>query len=426
MLKVWLIVKREYASRVRTKAFVWGTIALPLLSIGIIAFQIILSLRQPARTMKLALLDLDDESGLATSITQHLTEKLSSGLLAFRVVKTVEHPASEGESRAELLAEVRKGAIDAYLVIPKDATAAKAAEFHTKNPGNIAMTDSINRALSDAVIARRLGNFGVQFSDVSQMLRHVEIKLFKVTDHGESEEHGQTFIIAIIVGLLLYVTLVVYGVATMRSVMEEKSTRIIEILVASVKPFYLLCGKMLGVAAVGLTQYLIWAVAGGLLASYSRAMSAAVRPGGSMPKIQIPTSLLVYLVIFFLVGYLLYASLYAAVGAMVSTEQEAQQAQAPLTMVIVFSFLLFNVVLRDPSSPTSVALSMIPFLSPILMILRIAMQTPPWWQIALSLGLSLVTTVGVVYFSAKIYRVGVLMYGKRPSVVELFRWLRYT
>src|SRR5438477_5258406 len=108
MLKVWLIVKREYASRVRTKAFVWGTIALPLLSIGIIAFQIILSLRQPARTMKLALLDLDDESGLATSITQHLTEKLSSGLLAFRVVKTVEHPASEGESRAEPPPAVRR------------------------------------------------------------------------------------------------------------------------------------------------------------------------------------------------------------------------------------------------------------------------------------------------------------------------------
>ena len=145
-----------------------------------------------------------------------------------------------------------------------------------------------------------------------------------------------------------------------------------------------------------------------------------------MPKIHIPWSLLAYMVIFFLAGYLLYASLYAAVGAMVSTEQEAQQVQAPLTMVIVLSFLLFNVILRDPNSRTAVVLSLVPFLSPILMILRIAMQTPPFWQIVLSLALSLSTTVGVVYVSAKIYRVGVLMYGKRPSVVELFRWLRYT
>ena len=424
MRKIWLIIKREYVTRVRTKAFLWGTIALPLLTIGVFAFQIIMSTRQLDHTLKLAI--LDDNGGLAASITRRLTGKLPSGEPTFQVVKTVSRPASEEQSREELLDQIRKGELDGYLVVPKDAAGGTAVEFHTKNPGNITMKGSINRAVSDAVVAERLGKWGVRASDVAQMTQPVDVKLFKITRHGESVEAGQTFLTAIIAGMLLYTTLVVYGVATMRSVMEEKTTRIVEILVASVRPFYLLSGKILGVAAVALTQYLIWAAAGGLLTGYGTAMARSARPGASIPKIQVPWSLLAYMVIFFLAGYLLYASLYAAVGAMVSTEQEAQQVQAPLTMVIVLSFLLFNVILRDPNSRTAVVLSLVPFLSPILMILRIAMQTPPFWQIALSLALSLSTTVGVVYVSAKIYRVGVLMYGKRPSVVELFRWLKYT
>ena len=424
MRKIWLIIKREYVTRVRTKAFLWGTIALPLLTIGIFAFQIIMSARQLDHTLKLAI--LDDNGGLAAAITRRLTGKLPSGEPTFQVVKTVTQPASEEQSREELMDQIRKGQLDGYLVVPKDTASGTAVEFHTRNPGNITMKGSINRAVSDAVVGERLSKWGVRASDVAQMTQPVDVKLFKVTRHGESVEEGQTFLTAIIAGMLLYTTLVIYGVATMRSVMEEKSTRIVEILVASVRPFYLLSGKILGVAAVALTQYLIWATAAGLLTGYGMAMASSARPGASMPKIHIPWSLLAYMVIFFLAGYLLYASLYAAVGAMVSTEQEAQQVQAPLTMVIVLSFLLFNVILRDPNSRTAGVLSLVPFLSTILMILRIAMQTPPFWQIALSLALSLGTTVGVVYVSAKIYRVGVLMYGKRPSVVELFRWLRYT
>jgi ABC-2 type transport system permease protein len=226
--------------------------------------------------------------------------------------------------------------------------------------------------------------------------------------------------------MVLYITLIVYGVATMRSVMEEKSTRIIEMLVSSVRPFHLLSGKILGVAGVALTQYLIWAVTARAVTAYGKAAVAVVRPGASLPEFHIPAAWFGYLVVFFLAGYLLYASLYAAVGAMVSSEQEAQQVQAPLTVLILVSFLLFNVILRDPSSRLSTVLSLIPFLSPILMMLRIALQTPPLWQIALALALSLATTLGVVQLSARIYRVGVLMYGKRPSLRELMRWLRYT
>jgi len=323
MSKIWLILKREYVTRVRTKAFLWGTVALPLLTIGIFVFQIIMSTRQLDHTLKLAI--LDDGGGLAASIARRLTGRLPSGEPTFQVVKTVSQPASEEQSREELLDQIRKGELDGYLVVPKDAASGTAVEFHTKNPGNITMKGSINRAVSDAVVAERLSKWGVRASDVAQMTRPVDLKLFKITRHGESVEEGQTFLTAIIAGMLLYATLVVYGVATMRSVMEEKSTRIVEILVASVRPFYLLSGKILGVAAVALTQYLIWAAAGGLLTGYGMAMASSAGPGASMPKVQVPWPLLAYMVIFFLAGYLLYASLYAAVGAMVSTEQEAQQ-----------------------------------------------------------------------------------------------------
>jgi ABC-2 type transport system permease protein len=424
MRKIWLIIKREYLSRVRTKAFIWGTIAVPLFSVGIFAFQIIVAMRQTDHTLRIAI--LDDAGGLAASITQRLTEKLKNGRPVFEVVKTVDQPASVETAHDELLAQVRQHELDGFLVVPKGATDGTAAEFHTRNAGDMLITRSMNRAVSDAVVAQRLNNEGVAVADVSRMVRGVDIKLIKISRYGETEEEGQTFITAIVVGMLLYVTLIIYGVTTMRSVMEEKTTRIVEMLVASVRPFHLLSGKILGVAGVGLTQYLIWTVVGGLFAGYGAAMASAAGPGAKMPRIHLPLSLLVYLVIFFLAGYLLYASLYAAVGAMVSTDQEAQQLQTPITLIIVMSFLLFNVILQDPNSRLSVALSMIPFLSPILMILRIAVQTPPFWQIALSLLFSMVTTVGVVWVSARIYRVGVLMYGKRPSLVEVFRWLRYT
>jgi ABC-2 type transport system permease protein len=261
---------------------------------------------------------------------------------------------------------------------------------------------------------------------LKELVRGSDIKLVKVTKQGETEEQGQTLVISLVGAVVLYMTLLLYGVSTMRSVLEEKTTRIIEMLVSSASPAYLLAGKILGVAAVGLTQYLIWTVTAGLVAGYSGAMARAFRPQTEMPEVHIPTALLVYLVVFFLAGYFLYASLYAAVGAMVSNEQDAQQAQLPVTLPIIASIALFNLVFRDPNSTSSVVLSLVPFFAPILMLFRIALQTPPFWQIALSLFLLFLTTLGVVIVAGKIYRVGILMYGKRPSLVELIRWLRYT
>jgi ABC-2 type transport system permease protein len=423
MRKLWLIIKREYVTRVWTKTFILTTIGLPLFSVGIFAFSIFMATRQGDYTLAIAV--LDEVGGLATSIAPEAKEKLPNGLPPFQVVRTIE-PANLGpKTRAQLAEDVRQKRLDGYLVLPKDVLEGKAAEFHTMNPGDMRLTATLNQAISDAVIARRLSARGLHLANARAVVRGVDLKVVKVTRLGETEERGQTFLTAIIIGMLLYISLLVYGIATMRAVLEEKSTRVIEILVSSVQSFQLLMGKILGVAAVGFTQFLIWTITGGLLAGYGAAMARAFLPNASAPQIHLPVSVLIYTLVFFLSGYFLYASLYAAVGAIVSDEQEGQQISTPLTLLIVASFIMFNVILRDSNSTTSIVLSMIPFFAPILMVLRITIQTPPFWQILLSIAIQVLTTLVLVKFSAKIYRVGILMYGKRPSLVELFRWLRY-
>ncbi len=426
MRKIWLVVKREYLARVRTRSFIIGTVAFPLFMIGVVALPAILLRHQSAHTQKIAILDETGE--MAARVTQGLDDKLPGGELACQVVKTIEAAGGEEEekARAALRDEVNRGELDGFLIIPKGIQEGNSAALHTRNPGDLELARSVRSAMSEAAIARRLEVRGLQIDNVRDLVRGVKLTLVKVTKEGEVEEKGQTLAIAMVMMVVLYVTLLVYGLATLRSVLEEKTTRMSEVLVSSLRAFHLLVGKLLGVAAAGFTQYLIWTTCAALVAAYGGLVAAALRPGSSIPHITLPISTLVYLVIFYLGGYFLYASLYAAAGAMVSSDEDAQQVQMPLTLVVLVGYLMFIVVMRNPNSRLSIVLSMIPFFAPILMVLRIVLQTPPFWQIALSLGLMILTTAGIMSVAAKIYRVGILMYGKRPSVVELWRWLRYT
>jgi ABC-2 type transport system permease protein len=423
MRKVWLVIKREYLVRIRSKVFIFTTVALPVLSAGMLIIPMMLATRESDHTLKIALLD---DAGFSKIIAAGFTAKLKNGQPLFQLVRTLEQPQSDQKAREELADQVRQGVLDCYLVVPKGVLEGKAVEFHTQNPGDFQTAAAVRGAVDHAVISQRLSNRGIQIDNLSELIHGVDFTLVKVGKGGESEEKGQTFVVAIVVVMVLYVTLLVYGVTTMRSVLEEKNTRVVEILASSARPSQLLTGKILGVAGVGFTQFLIWTITAVLISTYSAAVATAVRPGVSMPQYHIPLSLLIYGVLFFLAGYFLYASLYAAVGAMVSSDEEAQQVQMPVTLLVVVAFLLYPAVMRDPASRLSVVASLLPFLSPILMVLRIGLQTPPFWQIVLALALSIAATIGVVYIAAKIYRVGILMYGKRPSLVELLKWLKYT
>jgi ABC-2 type transport system permease protein len=416
--KIWLIIKREYVTRIKTKGFVFGTIAVPLFSIGMMVFAIFLATRLTDRTVRLAI--IDNVGGLSNAVAAGLNVRLPDGKPEFEVAKSLVQPQSEEQVHKELRAEVRNDRLDAYLVINGGGK----VEFHTKNPSDFTLVQPITRAVHEAVLASGLQTRGVGADEIRNLGRNTDLKIIKITKYGEAEEFGQTIITSICLAGLLYTALVMYGVITMRSVLEEKTSRIVEILVSAVRPFQLLAGKILGVAGVAFTQYLIWVSSAALLGTYGALAVNTLRPTADFPHIHLSAGLLVYPAVYFVLGYLLYATLFAAVGACVSSEQDAQQLQMIIMLPLIFSFIMFNMVIRDPSSRTVVLLSEIPFFSPIMMVLRIACETPPFWQIGLSILLLILTAAGVAYFSARIYRVGILMYGKRPGIGELIRWVR--
>ncbi len=422
MRKLRLIIKREYLTRVKTKGFIIGTVIVPLIGVAFCLLIIFLVRHKPTQTMRLVI--VDNSGTLAQPITNGLDAKLENGQPEFNIVETIVHPASPDAVQQDLRSRINSEKLDAYLWIPADAK--ESFELHMRNPDNFALIGPLSGAVDQAVISSRLSERGVHLDDIKSVLRGTDLKLLKVSEAGESVEKGQSIGIAIALVILLYTALLMYGIITMRSVLEEKSTRTMEVLISAVTPFELLAGKILGVAAAAFTQFAIWMISTALLFSYGALAAAGMGAGSAMSGVHVPISLVLYAGVFFFGGYFLYSSMFAAIGSACSNEQDAQQLQWVAMAPLVFCMVIYSVVLNDPTSTVSVVLSEIPFFSPVLMSLRISLQTPPVWQIVLALALLFVTTVGTIYASAKIYRVGVLMYGKRPSIVEMFRWLRYS
>lgn len=427
MLKLWLVMKREYKTRVVAKGFVISTIAIPVLLVGMVFFEAKISSGGPGQAFKLAVLD---ESGtLGRLVGENLAaEQRSGGKPEFVIDAEPGLPRSLAAARSRLDELTRSGSLDGYLWIPAGvATGEAQPELFERSENLLQSKYAIEQAISEAVIAGRLQAYGVAPAHVESLIDPVSLKTMHLNaTRGQSEDNGQGYAIAVIMAMILYFALLMYGIITMRSILEEKSTHTMEVLISSVRPFELMAGKILGVAAVGLTQFLIWAVTAGLLAAYGLSMAHAFSPGAAGLNFHIPTVALICFVLYFIGGYFLFASLYAAIGAAVSDHNDAQQIQMPVTLLLVAGIILLGVVGRDPYSTEAVVLTMIPFFSPVLMVFRVAMSNPPLWQIALSIGILAATCVGVVYVTGRIYRVGVLMYGKRPSLVELFKWIRYS
>ena len=422
MRKLRLIVKREYLTRIKTKGFIIGTILVPLIGLAFCLLIIYLVNHKPTQSMRLVI--VDDSGTLAQPITQGLDAKLENGKPEFTIAETIVQPASLDAVQQDLRARINAEKIDAYLWIPRDPK--QSFELHMRNPDNFSLIGPLSGAVDQAVISRRLTDRGVHLDDIKTILHGADLKLMKVSETGEAEEKGQSIGIAIALVVLLYTALLMYGIITMRSVLEEKTTRTMEVLISAVRPFELLAGKILGVALAAFTQFAIWMISTALLFSYGTLAALGMGQGSAMSGVHIPISLVLYAGIFFIGGYFLYSSMFAAIGAACSNEQDAQQLQWIAMAPLVFCMVIYSMVLNDPTSTASVVLSEIPFFAPVLMALRISLQTPPAWQVALSLFLLLITTVATIYASAKIYRVGILMYGKRPSLVEMFRWLRYS
>jgi ABC-2 type transport system permease protein len=264
---------------------------------------------------------------------------------------------------------------------------------------------------------------------VQEAQRGIDLKTLRVTKRGATGESGMvTFFLGYVVGLVLYMIILIYGINVMRSVLEEKQTRIIEVLVSSLRPFQLMLGKVVGVGGVGLFQFGIWTFTGYLMLHFRGQILGALHvPLEQISSFTFPAisgTLLAVVGAYFVLGYLLYAALFAVVGASVTADSEAQQAQQPVMMLLVFSLIVSFAALSDPSGQMAVVTSMIPVSSPIIMPVRVATSDVPTAQLALSLVIAAATVLLVVWLSARVYRIGILMYGKRPNLKELWRWAR--
>lgn len=418
MSKLFSIIKREYWTRVRGKGFIIGTIISPLLMMSLAFVPYLIARASGPETIRLIVLDQNGDAKLFERFNKLL---VPTGPRDDKyVLQREEVPANENTDarQAQLRQRIIKGELDGYLVLPPDLINQERVNYHVKNAsgGSSQLRDAINKAVFES----RVTQAGLDAERVKELNKTVRLEVLNAK--GE-RERGQTFILSFGLLMIIYITILVYGVTVMRGVIEEKQSRIIEVLLSSVTPFELMLGKIIGIGMVGLTQYLIWAVCGGLISSVAALPALAM---GAVKIPQVSAAQIIFFVVYFVLGYFLYATFYAMVGAVVSSEEDGQQMQMPVTMTIVVPVMVSTLVMRNPDSLTSTILSLVPFFSPVLMFLRIGLQMPPWWQIALSIVLMIGTILGSVWIVAKIYRVGVLMYGKRPTIPELIKWLRYT
>ena len=422
MRKLGLIVKREYLTRVKTKGFVIGTLAVPLLGLAFCLLIIFLVNHKSENSLRIAV--VDNSAGLGESIEQGLNGKLENGKPEFVIEQTVSHPADSEAVQKDLRDKINAGTLDAYLVIPADN--AQSFELHMRNPDNFAQIGPLSGALDQSVITERLSQRGVHVDDLKSVLKGADLKLLKVSERGEAEEKGPKPRNRDRAGHSA-----VHRAADVRNHHNAFGDRRKN---HAHDGGFDLRGAALRTARrenTGRGVRCVHAVCNLDDVDGAAFLVRCARRDGDGRKsvlsgIHVPPSLIAYASLFFFGGYFLYSTMFAAVGSACSNEQDAQQLQWLAMAPLVFCMIIYSVILNDPSSKMAVILSEIPFFAPVLMSLRISLQTPPFWQIALSFSLLVLTTIVMIWLSAKIYRVGVLMYGKRPSLIEMARWLRYS
>nr|MDP9122241.1 ABC transporter permease [Acidobacteriota bacterium] len=298
-------------------------------------------------------------------------------------------------------------------------------EYHAESVSNWLTQAVLERKVSEVVGQWRLREAGFDSTRISALTHHLELQSVHIAQGGSRKEGGMAgFAVAIVLFLMLYMVLVIYGQQVMQGVIEEKSSRVIEVITSAVNPTELMAGKLGGICLLGLTQLAIWITtlliltAPGLLASF-----VALPAGVSVPSVA--PMVVVHFFLLFLLGFFLFATIYAMIGASFNSIQEAQQVAGIAILFVMAPVFFFMPVINDPDSKLAVVSSLIPFFSPLVMMLRIAVKTPPAWQILLAYGLTTATIALMVWLCARIYRVGILMYGKKPTLPEIWRWVRY-
>lgn len=440
--KLWAIVRREYLSRVRTRWFVISTVFGPLLFALFAFLPLLLSSRDDANTAHRVIVLDATGTPLGRYVARSLGAQDGPGRQATTIADVQAVPPGAIETaRATATSDVTRRLASGYVLLDSTTLRGDSVRY----AGRRADTRSEMRRITDAVraglIAVRLEQHGVPAATVDTAIAVPAPVLATeaINDAGKSTASEAKAILAAGVSFLLYMSIVLYGQSMLSGVIEEKLSRVAEIVISSVSPDILLAGKVLGVTAVGITQQVLWiggsvlmVMGRGLLfpATTAAAAKAAAQGGSSLSSgafldaaIATPWSWVLVVLLFFLLGFIFYGALYAAVGATVGSEQEARQAAQPVIMLLVLTAVFISPVLQNPGSDIARVMSLLPFSSAIIMPLRMAMVDVPAWEVASSIVLLVLGCFGAVWLAARIYRVGLLMYGKRPSLRELRRWI---
>ena len=426
MHNVLMIMRREYLERVTKKSFWIGTAIFPLLMIAFSMLPMLLVGLGGNEQKRIAFVDGTGKLGPLFD-REVSDDKLPDGKTPKWVVENVPPGESIDATRESLHPRVRAGSLYGVLVVQADVDAKDAFRFDTKTVGDFKNLAPLQGSLRRAVMALRLekNNVAIDKGTLDKIMAPVELEPFEVAKEGGAtkKDFMTAYFGTFIFVFILFMTLLLYGIAMMRGILEEKSSRIMEVLLGSVSPNELMTGKILGIGSVGLTQIVIYVLTGGILRLIVAAKFAGNQNLAGMLTMLSPGRLIFFL-IFFLLGYFMFVAMFACVGAVCNSEQEAQNLQAPVTWTLMLPMMATIFFVGNPDSTASVVLSLIPIFTPMVMFMRICVQMPPAWQIALSIVLTTGATWLLFRAAAKIFRIGILMYGKRPTIPEIMRWAR--
>jgi ABC-2 type transport system permease protein len=436
--RIAVVAKREYLQRVRGKGFWIATLVLPVF---LAAVTILPSLLLSKAETRQKVVVVDATGQVAGELQSVLAARAataapnpSSGIGSDRGRSrgkasfdlTIEAPLpARAVQREDLDRRVRAGTIDAWIGVDPTELAANHIEYHARNVSNFVTQEVLKDSLSTAVRRVRLRQAGFDPERIGALTQPVDLDTVKIGKVGSrAEESMAEFAFAYALFLMLYMVIAIWGQQVMTGVLEEKGSRIVEVLVASVRPFDLLMGKLIGICCLGLTQITIWFATLIALTAPGIVASIAFLPAGMhLPTVTL--ALAVNFAIFFVLGFFVYATFYAAIGAAFNNLQEAQQVAAFIVFFLIAPLFIMFRIINDPDSTLAVVSSLIPPFTPLLMTLRIALQPPPLWQLLLSYVLTLSFIAGMIWLAARIYRIGILMYGKKPTIQEIWRWVRY-
>lgn len=421
MSDVYIVLKREFVERVRSKSFLLGTLLFPIFMIGIYALPILFGKSEGETRLVVV------NEGPST-IGAHVQKRLEAPTETRdgRTYSVEVERAPLEALRPRLNARVNAKEIDGYVHIPPDVVQNGNVAYRARNVANFDVIGDVKQAASEAVQGARLQASGIDIGLVAQLVQPVRVQSARITEAGEEGGNAVgTFFFAYGAAFLIYLMILLYGMNVLRSVLEEKTNRIAEVIVSSVRASDLMLGKIVGVAAVSLLQVGIWAALVAIGVTQSGALSRRFGlPENAFAALQMRPGAALALLGFFILGFLLFAALFAAVGAAVNSEQEAQQSQTFVMLPLIIPLLFLGKVAGDPLGTTATVLGMIPFTAPVTNAMRLAATEVPALEIAASLTLLAATVVLVSWVAGKIYRVGILSTGKKPSLRELAHWLR--